>query len=180
MGVDFTVSVTPDLTALFAALEEDVRAAIKAGLHALAREIEAHATEEAPVRTSNLVNSISSYLAPGGMQAVVRAAAPYAGYVHEGTGLFGPHQREIVIKRTSRKGDAYEVHRKGHKPNPFFTRAVGGVDAGAIFEQGVQDSVRMVRDDRLIHLARLRQDGGELLDLVGQLNHRRPDLLHQA
>ena len=130
MCIDFTVSIEPNPSTLFASLEEDVQAAIKAGLHALAGQIEAQATKEAPVRTSNLVNSISSYLAPGGMQAVIQAAAPYAGYVHEGTGLYGPHRQEIVIKRTSRKGN---------KPNPFFTRAIGRIDAGAIFEQSVQD-----------------------------------------
>ena len=131
MRLDFTVSITPDLTTLFAALEGDVQAAIKAGLAALAGQIEAQAAKETPVRTSNLVNSISSFLTNNGMTGIIRAAAPYAEYVHEGTGLYGPHKQGIMRKRGSVG--------KGQKPNPFFTRAIAAINPQAVFEQGVQD-----------------------------------------
>lgn len=66
----------------------------------------------------------------GNVRAVVYAATPYAEYVHEGTGIYGPLKRPIRPVR----GKALEfeiggqklVRRsvKGMRPRPFLTRAV--------------------------------------------------------
>ena len=132
------ITITPEADALFAAMEADVGAAIRAGLESLAGQIAARGASEAPRRTGTLGDSITSYLAEAGPSAVVAAAAPYAFYVHDGTGIFGPYAQEIVIRRTSKKGKACEVRRGGQRPNPFFIRAIGAIGPEAVFEQGMQ------------------------------------------
>ena len=147
MSAEIKITVTPDLDALFAGLEGDTHEAVKAGLIYLVETLEAWAAKEVPRITSNLFNSITSYLTNNGMTGIIRATAAYAIYVHEGTGLYGPHRQVIVIVPKNKKALAWpgakhpvkSVTQKGIHPNPFFNRAIGHVDPPATFAEGVQN-----------------------------------------
>jgi HK97 gp10 family phage protein len=112
-----------------------------AGMTNLVEEIEARAVKETPVKTSNLVNSITSSVFSDGKKAEVRATAPYAEFVHSGTGLFGPAKRRIfpvTKKALFWPGAAHPVKSvKGQKPNPFFARALQKTKIQSVFEAGV-------------------------------------------
>lgn len=150
MSIDIKISLTPELDALFAGLEDDVHAAVKEGLLNLVEELDARAASEAPVRSSNLVNSLTSYLTDNGYTGVIKATAPYAEHVHEGTGVYGPNGRPIVIAPTNKKalfwpGAAHPVKKvvqQGVRPNPFFDRAAASVDAQAVFDAAVQNYLK--------------------------------------
>jgi len=122
------------------------RKSIWAGMTWLVEAIEAKAKKEVPVKTSNLLRSITSNVSADGKKGTITAAAkkdgkPYGLFVHEGTGLFGPFKR--LIRPTTQKalfwpGALHPVKSvKGMKPNPFFTRAVSQVDPQKVFEDGV-------------------------------------------
>lgn len=121
--------------------EEFSRKAIWSGLVNLVEEIEARAKKEVPIRTGNLVNSITSTVSPDGRKAEVRATAPYAEFVHRGTGIFGPFKRPVVP--TTKKalfwpGGRHPVRSvKGMRANPFFERAVRQIRPQKSFEDGV-------------------------------------------
>lgn len=148
--MEIKVEVTTDIKALMDRLGDDVAAGMRAGMQNLVSEIEARAVKEAPVRTSHLVNSITSEVSKNGLQGIVRATARYAEYVHEGTGLFGPAKREIVILPKKKKALAWpggrhpvkSVKQKGQKPNPFLVRAAANVDATALFAEGMMNHIR--------------------------------------
>lgn len=126
--------------------EEFSRKAIWSGLVKLVEEIEARAVKEAPVRTSNLVNSITSDVSPDGKKAEVRVTAPYAEFVHRGTGIFGPYKQRIfpIIKKALFwPGASHPVKSiKGMKPNPFFDRAIKKIKPQNIFGDGVWEYIR--------------------------------------
>lgn len=117
------------------------RGSIHAGMTWLVEAIEAKAKKEVPVKTSNLLRSITSNVSADGKKGEIRAIAPYAKYVHEGTGLFGPFK--TLIRPTTKKalfwpGAAHPVKSvKGMKPRPFFTRALAQIDPQKVFEDGI-------------------------------------------
>ena len=96
--------------------------------------IESAAVEEAPHRTGNLVNAISTEADSEGGRVFVSDAARYAPYVHEGTGIYGPLGKPI--RPTTKKalfwpGAPHPMTSvKGMRPNSFMDRAaVRAVDA---------------------------------------------------
>jgi HK97 gp10 family phage protein len=107
----------------------------------LVEEVEARAKKEAPVKTSNLVNSITSSVSSDGLKGEVTVGARYAEYVHRGTGLFGPFKQKIFPKTKKAlfwPGAAHPVKWvKGMKPNPFFDRALKWIKPQKTFEDGV-------------------------------------------
>jgi HK97 gp10 family phage protein len=121
--------------------EEVMRKSIWSGMAHLVEEIEARAVKETPVKTSNLVNSITSTVSADGKRAEVRATAPYAEFVHRGTGLFGPFKQRIfplTKKALFWPGALHPVKSiKGMKPNPFFARALRQIKPQQFFEAGV-------------------------------------------
>jgi HK97 gp10 family phage protein len=118
------------------------------GMVNLVEEIEARAVKEVPVKTSNLMHSITSNVRADGTRGEVRATAPYAEFVHRGTGLFGPFKQRIFP--TTKKalfwlGASHPVKSiKGMKPNPFFTRALQKTKPQQIFEAGVWGYLRQM------------------------------------
>ncbi|MDA8086541.1 MAG: HK97 gp10 family phage protein [Nitrospiraceae bacterium] len=144
------VSITPDLKSLMMSIRRNIQGGIHAGVYSLAEEIEGKAKKEAPVRTSNLANSITFYLSNMGMQATVKATAPYAKYVHQGTGIYGPHGTPIVPvnkKALFWPGAKHPVKSvKGMKANPFFTRAIEQTDAQGVFERAISNYLRSKGD----------------------------------
>ncbi len=95
--------------------------------------IEAAAVRKAPRKTGNLQNSGTSGFSGSGFNIVgeVKFTAKYAIFVHEGTGIFGPEQREIEIFPRGKKalfwpGAAHPVKRvrqKGIRGRPFLKAA---------------------------------------------------------
>lgn len=97
MKIDYKIQ--PDLDKLAAKLTGDVRGARRAGMINVVTEVEARAIKYAPVKTSNLANTGTSDVNADGSVGTVTFTAPYAEYVHRGTGLYGPHKTRIVSKK---------------------------------------------------------------------------------
>lgn len=114
-------------------LKKDIADVIQSGLLRVAGAIEAEAVAVVPRKTSNLANSIRKYLT-GRNSAVVTATAPYAVFVHEGTGIYGPHHQTFDIRPKDKKALAFtwmgkkivrkKVTVKGQRPQKFFEQAV--------------------------------------------------------
>jgi len=66
-----------------------------------AKTIALGAIAKAPVKTGRLRRSITSEVVPlaADVQGIVMATAPYARYVEEGTGLYGPKKAVILYDR---------------------------------------------------------------------------------
>ena len=124
MEIKTEVKISDDLKNLGNRAES----AIQAGLLRAAGAVEAAAVEEAPKARGNLADSIRKYIE--GQRAVISPKASYAFFVHEGTGIYGPHKSKIVPK--SKKALAFQIGGKtiirrsvkGQKPNPFMARAL--------------------------------------------------------
>jgi len=129
------------LKAIMANPAEVSRKMLWAGMTNLIEEIEARAVKEAPVKTGNLANSITSNVSADGKRGEIRATAHYAEFVHRGTGLFGPFKQRIfpkVKKALFWPGAAHPVKwTRGMKPNPFFIRALKQIKPQRVFENGV-------------------------------------------
>ena len=142
MELKTEVKISPELLDLGNRIE----AGIQAGLLRAAGAVEAAAVETAPVKTGNLANRIRKYLES--RRAIIKSTAPYSIFVHEGTGLYGPHKTTFIrFFRTSKKGITVGskaflgVKMKGQKPNPFMARGfkkvenrIPGLFSGAIEE----------------------------------------------
>jgi|Deesub1362A_J573_1020465.scaffolds.fasta_scaffold01721_2 HK97 gp10 family phage protein len=112
-----------DILELPTSWRQQVRRTILFALQA----IESLAVEEAPHRTGNLVNAIQVEQTATGGRIFVGPGAPYARFVHEGTGLFGP-RRQPIRPRVKRalfwEGARHPVAQvRGARPNPFMDRA---------------------------------------------------------
>ena len=141
MEIKATVKIQGKLLkAVMANPAEVSRKILWSGMVNLVEEIEARAKKEAPVRTSNLVNSITSSVSSGGLKGEITAGAKYAEFVHRGTYLQGPFKQTIpltIIKALFRPGAAHPVKwPKGMKPNPFFSRALKQIKPQKVFEDG--------------------------------------------
>jgi len=92
----------------------------------IAERIRDIATDEVPYITGDLRKSLHVQ-ALSGESASVGSNLIYAKWVHEGTGLFGPHKQYIYPTKKQAlfwPGAAHPVKRvAGQKPNPFLTRA---------------------------------------------------------
>ena len=133
---------SPDLNAVAAKFTGNVSKARRAGLINVVSEVEARATKYAPVKTSNLANSGTSDVNEEGTIGIVKFTARYAGYVHEGTGLFGPHKTKIVPKNKKAlywPGAAHPVRAvKGMHGNPFLLRAAQESDIEKLYVAGAE------------------------------------------
>ena len=149
------IKFSKDFTKLARKLGADVRGAKRAGMLNVVETIEARSVKEAPVKTSDLVNTITSEVASDGSRGKVKATAGHAKYVHEGTGLYGPHKKSFTIEPKDKSALAFrapwgpgrgwsgltvlrKVHQKGIQPNPFMTRARKGLKLQVLFEEGVR------------------------------------------
>lgn len=139
----------PPLNRVAAKLGRITEGARRAGLTNVVSEIEARAIKEAPVRTSNLANSGTSEVNAQATKGVVRFTARYAGFVHQGTGLYGPRKTKIVPENKKAlywPGAAHPVRSvKGMRPNPFLVRAAEQSDIPALFIEGAERIIRRER-----------------------------------
>jgi len=147
----FDITITDNINKLIANLTPgNMRLAIRAGLLNVVETAEAYAAPETPVSTSHLVNSETAFMKDD-FTGILRATADYAKYVHEGTGIYGPHHQKIVP--TDKKALAFRASWgpgrgkkgltvlrsvKGMKPNPFFTRARKRFKPADVFAEGVK------------------------------------------
>ena len=142
------IKISPELLKLGNNLE----AGIQAGLMRAAGAVEAAAVETAPVTTGNLANRIRKYFESH--RAIVKATAPYSIFVHEGTGIYGPHRTRIVP--TTKKALAFQIGGKtlirrsvkGQKANPFMKRGLNKVERRLpdIFGQAIQEYLAKKRN----------------------------------
>ncbi|WAC06588.1 MAG: HK97 gp10 family phage protein [Thermodesulfobacteriota bacterium] len=131
--MDIKFHLDPDPRQIAQKLKKDIADVIQSGLLRVAGAIEAEAVAVVPRRTSNLANSIRKYLT-GRNSAVVTATTPYAVFVHEGTGMYGPEKRPFDIRPKDKQALAFtwmgkkivvkKVTIKGQKPQKFFEQAV--------------------------------------------------------
>ncbi len=156
----------PDIDKLTRGLTGDVQGARRAGFINVVTTIEARAKKNAPVKTSNLANTGTSDVNADATKGTIKFTAPYAGYVHQGTGLYGPHKTKIVSKeiviirpKTAKglfwPGAAHPVKMvkttkpmfwpgmkhpvpstKGMKRNPFLLKAYTETDIPRTFTEG--------------------------------------------
>jgi hypothetical protein len=159
MKVFFRFEPTPEQMAkLFGA---DAQGARRAGFINVVTMIEAAAVKKAPVKTSNLADSHTSDVNANATRGFVRFTAPYAKYVHEGTGLYGPHKTMIVPKELRNGRDAQgrfvskgttgkkalywpgALHPvravKGMEGRPFLREAAEEADLQRLFSDGVNN-----------------------------------------
>lgn len=138
--MELNFKIQPDLVRLARKLKGDVQGARRAGMISLTAEVEARARRNAPVRTANLANTGTSTVNSDGSQGLVSFTAPYAGYVHEGTGLFGPRKKMIVP--TEKKalywpGAAHPIRAvRGMKGRPYLMKAAEDSDMAELFTEG--------------------------------------------
>lgn len=137
------VPTLPDMEARLIAAPATIRTTLDAAVEAAAIAMQTIVKTEVPVRTGRLRKSIS-FEASGG-QAVIfpdLKVAPYAIYVHEGTGIFGtgygakkqpirPINAKVLATKVnpgwgSKNAKGYFIIGKysiGQRPNPFMKYA---------------------------------------------------------
>jgi hypothetical protein len=150
--INIGIEITPEPDDLSADLRGVVHAAIKSGMQYLVSKLEAAAVKEIPVRTSNLVNSITSYVSPDGMSGYIKATAPYAEYVHDGTGIYHtPDPRAPWMIRPADKHALYwpgakhpvkKITHQGSRPNQFVARTTERWNPQALFEEGISNYLK--------------------------------------
>lgn len=148
MNIDY--KITPSLDTLAKKLGENAPGARRAGMINIVTMVEARGRKNAPVKRSNLANSGTSEVNADGTTGTVTFSAPYAQYVHEGTGLYGPHKTKIVPKGKRAlfwPGAAHPVRAvKGMKANPFLLRAAKESDMEKLFTEGAKNYLKQKGD----------------------------------
>ncbi len=144
--MNINLKMTPHIKDLLGRLKGDTTGALKAGMTYLLATIEAKAVKHAPIRTSNLARTRTTDVSTDGNTGILRFTSPYAEYVHEGTGIFGPRKRRIVP--TSKKalfwpGAKHPVRSvAGMRPRPFMSKAIAETDAQGEYETGIDNYLR--------------------------------------
>ena len=137
------MNINPDPVRLMQGFKGDMPKAQRAGMTNWLTTVEAHAVKGAPHRTSNLARTRTSDVNDDGTRGRLTFTAPYAGYVHEGTGLFGPHKKPIVpVNRKALfwSGARHPVKSvKGMKGRPWVRKAAGEVNGAALYSEGMQN-----------------------------------------
>ncbi|MFA6290222.1 MAG: hypothetical protein WC637_00495 [Victivallales bacterium] len=141
--MNILTTIIPDIKKLTQGLEGDYNGARRAGMINLVATVEALAVKKAPVKTSNLARSRTTSVSEDGNKGSLSFTAPYAMFVHEGTGLFGIYHRRIVPKNKKAMfwlGARHPVKSTaGMKGRPWVTRAVDEVNAAAAFQEGMRN-----------------------------------------
>ena len=111
---------------------EHVATAVERALTRVVEEIEARSVRRAPRDTGNLIQQITSHVkGTTGVVGVTRGA-PYAIYVHEGTGSYGPKGQPYEIQPRQKKAlhwpgaphPVKKVKHPGIRPRPFLKEAL--------------------------------------------------------
>jgi hypothetical protein len=141
--MDVNIKINPDIKIINNALQSDYDGMRRAGMINLVSSVEALAVKKAPKKTSNLARSRTSNVSADGNKGTISFTAPYAAYVHEGTGLFGIYHKRIEPKTKKAlfwPGAAHPVKSvKGMKGRPFVTDAVAEVNVDEAFNEGMRN-----------------------------------------
>ena len=144
--MEISITINPEPGRLMKRIKEDAAGAQRAGMINLLTTIEALAVKDAPKKTSNLARTRTSNVNADGSRGTLAFTAPYAGYVHEGTGLYGPHKTKIVPKSKQAlfwPGAAHPVRAvRGMKGRPWVRRAASEVNPGEVFQEGMQNYLK--------------------------------------
>ena len=119
---------------------------LNAFVYRVASEIANEAQERVPVVTRNLRNDIKVY-EEGDLRASVGNSklASYAKYVHNGTGLYGPHKTRIVPKKKKALAFTYKGKKvvcksvKGQRAQPYLEEGAKDYLEGGGFDAAVAD-----------------------------------------
>ena len=141
--MEITMNIKPDPGRLFKNLQGDMKPARRAGMTNWLTTVEAVAVKDAPKKTSNLARTRTSNVNDDGSRGTLAFTAPYAGYVHEGTGLYGPHKTKIVPKNKQAlywPGASHPVRSvRGMKGRPWVRKASGEVNGAVLYRDGMQN-----------------------------------------
>jgi hypothetical protein len=141
MEISMTLNQNPDR--LFKILQADLKPAQRAGMTNWLTTVEALSVKNAPHRTSNLARTRTSNVNDDGSKGTLAFTAPYSEFVHEGTGLFGPHKTKIVPKTKQAlywPGARHPVRStKGMRGNPFVRKANDSVHGDDLYRDGMQN-----------------------------------------
>ena len=128
--ISLSISASGDPVAVIG----DARGRTQKGFRAAVEALVKSAQQTAPVRTGALRDSVSASdaTAEGGLSAKVTYGAPYASFLHEGTGIYGPRGKPIIIRPKKKKalfwpGAAHPVsvvRQKGIRPQGFVLKAI--------------------------------------------------------
>lgn len=136
-----TVEFSPSIDDLTRKLKADIRGGAKAGMTNVVTTVESEAKRNAPMRTSNLKNSGSSFVNADGSRGSITFSAPSAAFVHEGTGLFGPRKTKIVPKTKKAlfwPGAPHPMRSvRGMEAQPFLREAAEKYDLAGLFKTGM-------------------------------------------
>lgn len=111
---------------------------------------EARAVRYAPVarfggkkKGGNLKNSGTTEFSGSGFSTVakIKFTAPYAIYVHEGTGIFGPKQRPYVVEAKNKKA----LYWRG-AAHPFKKVTIRGMRARPFLKQAAEEEFPKLRE----------------------------------
>lgn len=140
------IKITPTFKSLIDKLGNDIDAGFTAAMNRVVAAVEGESLDEVPVVTSNLLNSISSFVTDGGSTGVIKATAEYAKFVHDGTKAHIIRPKSpggvLAFQVGGRTVFARKVNHPGTKADPFFDRAVAKVDVGEEFETGLGDFLK--------------------------------------
>ena len=125
--ISMNISASGDLIGVIA----DSRDRLGEGFKAIVEALGKSARKTAPVRTGALRDSVSATDA-GELSGDVTYGAPYASFLHEGTGIYGPRGKIIVIRPKNKKALFWRgashpvsvVRQKGIRPQGFVTKAI--------------------------------------------------------
>ena len=144
--MQLTIKIDDKAAILSGGLANEIGMARKFGMINLVSSAEALAVKEAPVQKGNLAGSRTSHVSEDGSAGTITFTATYAGFVHGGTGLFGPLHKRIAP--TTKKalfwpGAKHPVRSiAGMRPNPWIERALGKLNAQKEFEQGISNYLK--------------------------------------
>lgn len=136
------LSMAPSAGYFSSSLRLEVANGIDAGLSGVMSAAETRAREIAPYKTGTLRDSIRAYLKRK-RQALLVSEAPYSSFLHEGTGIYGPHKRSFVIVPRDKEalwwpGAMHPVKivlLRGISPRPFLKKALDETEMEAAFEK---------------------------------------------
>ncbi len=122
------------------------RKRMRDGFRAMVEALAESAKKTSPVRTGKLRDSVGHSSGTAFSGSVVYGA-PYASFLHEGTGLYGPHGKIIVIRPKKGKalfwpGAAHPVsvvRQKGIRPRDFVWRAIREARLAESFDGAFND-----------------------------------------
>ncbi len=120
----------------------DSRHRLGQGFKAIVEALGKSAQKTAPVRTGALRDSVSATDA-GELSGDVTYGAPYASFLHEGTGIYGPRGKIIVIRPKNKKALFWRgashpvavVRQKGIRPQGFVKKAINEAGLAQAFDE---------------------------------------------